>query len=128
MGPQLLDGPLHAGRDLAGLLVADGLRQLRSSVGERAQRVPTRDDVLRRARDGVESVAQRRGGRLEILREDDLLLALEGPRAADLLEVRLQRPPLAAGIQLVGGDGARGTGGGARGALRALRRLGGLAG
>ena len=52
--------------------------------------------MARAARHFVERVAEvgRRG--LELLREDDLLLASQRARAADLLEVRLERASLAA--------------------------------
>ena len=47
---QALDRALDARGDLAGLLVADGLGELRARVGERAQRVPAVDHVLRASR------------------------------------------------------------------------------
>ena len=78
-------------RDLAGLLVARGLGELRAGVGERAQPVPADHDVARPQRNAVQRTAQRGGRRLELLREDDFLLALERAGAADLLEVRLER-------------------------------------
>ena len=106
---QLLDRPLDAGGDLAGLLVAGRLGELGARMGERAQSVPARDHMLGGGGDRVERIAQGRGRRLEILREDDFLFALQRARAADLLEIGLERATLAAGIELLGGDDRRGT-------------------
>jgi hypothetical protein len=70
-----LDGALDARGDLAGLLVAHRLGELGPGVGERAQRVPAGDDVARGAGNRVERIAQLGRGRLELLREEHLLLA-----------------------------------------------------
>ena len=112
---QALDGSRDARGDLPGLLRADGLGELRARVRERTQRVPAVDHVLGGAGDGVERIAQIRSRCLEVLGEDDLFLAAQRARAADLLEIGLERPPLPPRVELVGCDGARGT---ARGAGR----------
>ena len=70
---QLFDRPLDPSGDLARLLVADRLRKLRARVRQRSQRIPTRDDMLCRARDGIQRVAQLRGGCFEIFGEDHFL-------------------------------------------------------
>src|SRR5262245_7593486 len=114
-GADALHGAGDALGDLARLLGADRLRELRAGVRERAQVVPALDDVARAEGDRVERVAQVGRRRLELLGEEDLLLAAQRPRAADLLEVRFQRPPLAAGIELVRRHRASRTG-------RAVRR------
>ena len=67
----------------------------------------------------VERVAQLRGRGLELLREDDLLLAAQRARAADLLEVGLERPALAPGSS---SSAATARAGAARGAERSRRR------
>ena len=106
---KLLHGALDARRDLAGLLVAHRLGELRPGVREGAQVVPAVDDVAGGAGDPVERAAQ--GGRrgFELLGEVDLFLATQRPRAADLLEVGLQRAALAAGIEILGREGRRGA-------------------
>ena len=100
-GPQALDRALDARRDLAGLLVAGRFGELGAGVGQRAQRIPSRHDMARRARHGVEGDAQflRRG--LQLLGQQDLLLTPQGACPADLLEVRFQRPSLPARIELL---------------------------
>jgi hypothetical protein len=104
---QPLDRALDARGDLAGLLVADRLRELRTRVRQRAQLVPATHDVARAGRHRVETLAQllRRG--LELLREDHLLLASQCPGAADLLEVGFEGASLAPRIEILRGGSAR---------------------
>ena len=101
---ELLDSSLDPGGDLAGFLVTRGFRELGAGMGERAQCIPPLHNVARRARDGVERLAKVGGRRFEIFRQVDFFFALQGARAADLLEIRLQRSPLATWIEFVGRD------------------------
>ncbi len=106
---QLLHCALDARRDLAGFLVAHRLGELRPGVRERAQVVPTVDHVARRAGDSVERPPQgcRRG--FQLLGEVHLLFATERSSPTDLLEIGLQRSPLAPGIQVLGRERSRGA-------------------
>ena len=78
---------------------SDSFAPVCESARSASQRV---DDVARAERDRVERTAQRGGRGLELLREDDLLLALQRAGAADLLEVRLERPALARDLEILG--------------------------
>src|SRR5262249_52832212 len=120
-----LHGAGDALGDLARLLGADRLRELRAGVRERAQVVPALDDVARAEGDRVERVPQVGRRRLELLGEEHFLLAAQRPRAADLLKVGFQRPPLATGVELVGGHRPGGAGRAARrgAAARSLLRV-----
>ena len=90
----------------------------------RARAAPPSADTTWRAeqrdrRRGHRAAPGRRG--LELLGEEHLLLAPQGARAADLLEVRLERSPLASGIQVLRRHGTRraaALGGGFRLGLR----------
>jgi hypothetical protein len=64
--------------------------------------VPAFDDVPRAEGNRIERIAEVGSRRLELLREEDFLLPAERARAADLLEVRFQGSPLAAGIEILG--------------------------
>jgi hypothetical protein len=96
---QAFHGALHPRGDFAGLLVADRFRELRARVRERAKVVPAIDHVPGGTRDHIEGRAQLAGGLFEILREMHFFFAAQRARAADLLEIGLQGPPLAAGVE-----------------------------
>ncbi len=102
---QVCDGPFDALGDLTGVLVTHGFGELRARVGERSQRVPAFDHVVGGTGEGVEGPTQRLGRGLQLLGEHHLFLAAQRAGAADLLEVGLERPPLAARVQVFCGDG-----------------------
>jgi hypothetical protein len=62
--------------------------------------------VARREREREQRAAQRARRGLELLRELDLFLALERAGAADLLEIGFERPALARGLEILGGQGS----------------------
>jgi hypothetical protein len=120
---QALHRALDARRDLARLLVTDGLGELRARVRQRAQLVPAVYDVSRTDRHGIQRLAELLRRRLELLGEHDLFFTLERAGAADLLEVRLQGTPLATRIEVIRRDRSRCAGG-----ARRRRGLGGFVG
>ena len=101
--PEPLYGTLYTGRDLTGLLVSGRLGELCTGVREGTQTVPARDHVARRAGHCVERPAESNRRGLEILGEDDLFLALQGPGSTDLLEVGLEGPAFLGRIDVLGG-------------------------
>jgi hypothetical protein len=103
-GAQLLHGFLDARSDGSGLLVAHRLGKLGARVRKRSQRVPSLDDIARRERNHVERSAQLGCRALQVLCEQDLLLATQRARATDFLEVGLKRSSLAPRIQILDGD------------------------
>ena len=101
---QLLHGALDASRNLAGLFVTDRLGELRTRMGQRAERIPARDDVLGRDRDGVEGVPKGRSRRFEILGQHDFFFALKRSSATDFLEIGFERSPFTTGVEFLSGN------------------------